>query len=82
MYPKAFFESYGGEAEHGICFVIMPFAKTFDPVFRAFFQRWTTTLALVGRARVVLTPFWHARRSPPGYGGTPALVRKDPHPQY
>jgi hypothetical protein len=33
MYPKTFFESESRQIRTGTCFVVMPFAKQFDPVF-------------------------------------------------
>ena len=44
MYPKSFFTTDSGEPEAGTCFVIMPFAKAFDPVFRLIQASLGTTL--------------------------------------
>ena len=34
MYPKTYFDARAKAPVHGTCFVIMPFDKAFDPVFR------------------------------------------------
>jgi hypothetical protein len=44
MYPKTFFDANVNNPEPGTCFVIMPFAKEFDAVFRVIQSSMASTL--------------------------------------